>query len=288
MKKLTEKNLTESVLSQIKTNDARKEKIYKSFIKHLHDFVRDVEPTQEEWAQAISFLTATGQISDDKRQEFILLSDILGVSILVDAINHRAQEEVTESTVQGPFWRDDADVMELGANIAQGDAFDKGEPTVVRGKVLDSDGNPVVGAIVETWQSDADGFYDLQHEDVDKNLRAVFKTAADGSFWFRTIKPCAYPIPDDGPVGKFLRDMGRHPMRPAHLHFMIKAKGFRTLVTHLFLEGDEYLESDTVFAVKDSLIVPFSASNDKNEAASLGFEVPFYKANYDFVLKKEK
>lgn len=287
MRKLTETNLTDAVIAQIHTSDERKDKIYKSFIKHLHAFVRDVEPTQEEWAAAIGFLTATGQISDDKRQEFILLSDILGVSILVDAINNRSKEAVTESTVQGPFWRDDADLMEHGANIALGDSFDKGEPTVVKGRVLDAKGNPIAGAIVETWQSDADGYYDLQHEDLDKNLRAVFKSGADGSFWFKTIKPCAYPIPDDGPVGKFLRDMGRHPMRPAHLHFMVKAEGYRTLVTHVFLEGDEYLDSDTVFAVKESLIIPFLEVNNEAQAKSLSFSNPFFEASYDFVLKAE-
>jgi protocatechuate 3,4-dioxygenase beta subunit len=252
-------------------------------VRHLHAVVREVEPTPEEWMSAIRFLTETGQICDDRRQEYILLSDTLGVSMLVDAINHRSSGDTTESTVLGPFHVAGAALLKHGADICKDG---RGEPTVVRGRVLDPDGGPIAGAVLDVWQTNGDGFYEVQQpgEQPEMNLRGRFETDADGRFWFRTVKPVSYPIPTDGPVGQLLRNLGRHPYRPAHIHFIVSAPGFESVTTHLFVEGDPYLDSDAVFGVKASLIVPFTRSESAEDARRLGVSAPFYLVDYDFRL----
>jgi protocatechuate 3,4-dioxygenase beta subunit len=204
--------------------------------------------------------------------------------MLVDSINHK-DISVTESTVTGPFHAQ-AKAMALGENIATGPEWERGEPTVVSGTVSDTSGKPLENVEIDVWQSDDIGFYDIQDvNQPEMNLRGVFKTNAAGKFWFKTIKPAAYPVPTDGPVGELLRASGRHAMRPAHIHFMISVTGYERLITHLFVKGDEYLDSDAVFGVKDSLILDFILQNDLEKAKKMGFKTPFYEVSYDFILK---
>jgi hydroxyquinol 1,2-dioxygenase len=253
MRNFDENNITAAVIERLaESKSPRVRTISESLVRHLHDFVREVEPTQEEWSDAIAFLTRAGQMCTDTRQEFILLSDALGVSMLVDAINHRLPQRATETTVLGPFYVENPPEYNLGDLIDRrsGPAF------FCEGSVKDVDGNPIADAIVDTWHSDSEGFYDVQTEDGLKNLtgRARLRTDAQGRFWFRSILPKFYPIPHDGPVGKMLEAQGRHPYRPAHVHFIVSAPKCETLITHVFLDGDPYLDSDVVFGVKDSLI----------------------------------
>lgn len=249
----SEQAITESVVASFdNTPNARLKQIMQSLVRHVHGFVSDVEPTMAEWEYAIGFLTRAGHITDDKRQEFILLSDTLGISMLVDAINHRMPDGATETTVLGPFYVQNPPEFPHGADIA-GTA--QGTPMFFSGEVTAPDGKAIGGAWVDVWQSDDEGFYDVQKPGQDAELRARFHADVDGKFNFWSIVPTAYPIPADGPVGDMLSATGRHPYRPAHIHFMIGAPGYDTLVTHLFVEGDTYLESDAVFGVKDSLIV---------------------------------
>jgi len=284
MRQFNEETITQAVIEQINAEDERLQQVMERLVTHLHAFIRDVEPTEEEWFKGIQFLTAVGHITDDVRQEFILLSDTLGVSILVDAINHRVTEGSTETTVLGPFHTDHAKPMKHGSQIASEDELAKGEPTVVRGRITDASGSPIAGAKVDVWQASSEGFYDVQMDHGESDLRGIFETDEDGRFWFRSIKPVAYPIPHDGPVGKMLNATGRHPYRPAHIHYMIKAEGYETLITHVFVNGDEYLDSDAVFAVKDSLVADFTENTDADEAAKYGYEAPFYELQFDFGL----
>jgi len=279
-----ETKLTEAVIARLaEGTDPRFRQLMQSLIRHLHDFVREVELTEAEWFEAIKFLTATGQKCDDKRQEFILLSDVLGVSMLVDAVNHRASGGITETTVLGPFFVHGAKEIENGDDMAAGW---NGDPTYVSGRVLSTEGKALAGALLELWQSNSEGSYDVQLADTGgKQLRAKLRADAEGRFRFRTILPTSYPVPTDGPTGLVLARMGRHPMRPAHLHFMVSAPGCETVVTHLFVKGDPYLESDVVFGVKDSLIVEFKRHESQAEAQKLGLKAPFYAASYDFVLR---
>jgi protocatechuate 3,4-dioxygenase beta subunit len=277
---------TETVLARLDCRDERTRTILTKLTIHLHNFVRDLEPTGEEWCRAIDFLTRTGQSCTDKRQEFILLSDVLGVSMLVDSLNHNNDDGNTESTVTGPFHAR-APLMEMGSMIARGPEAERGETTFVHGKILDTSGKPVSKALIDVWQSDDIGYYDVQDSNQPAvNLRGLFQTEEDGKFWFSTIKPAAYPIPTDGPVGEVLLASGRHPMRPAHIHFMINAAGYEQLITHLFVKGDEYLSSDAVFGVKDSLVLDFKLNDSPAAAKALGFKSPFYDVAYDFILKK--
>lgn len=281
-----ERTLTEVVISRINADNPRNQEVLTKLVRHLHAFIRDVEPTEAEWFDAIDFLTRTGQKCDNKRQEFILLSDVLGVSMLVDAINHRTKNDSTETTVTGPFHAE-ANFYESGDNIARGQEAERGETTVVEGRVLDSQGQPLANATVDVWQSDDIGYYDVQDlNQPEMNLRGVFKTNASGQFWFRTIKPAAYPVPTDGPVGELLRASGRHAMRPAHIHFWIKVEGYKDLITHLFVAGDEYLDSDAVFGVKESLILPFEKNSNAADASKWKVSTPFYHIAYDFKLER--
>ncbi|TNE47571.1 MAG: 6-chlorohydroxyquinol-1,2-dioxygenase [Deltaproteobacteria bacterium] len=288
MRNVTEENLTDLVLARMNAENPRVQQIATALVKHLHAFVREVEPTEEEWMQGIQFLTRTGHTCNDVRQEFILLSDTLGVSMLVDAINNRkGDSEATESTVMGPFHTACAN-RENGDMIATGPEADEGDPLVVRGRVLSEDGTPLANAKMDVWQASHDGFYDVQPESRQPtgSLRGVFQTDENGEFWFRSIVPLYYPIPTDGPVGEMLKATGRNPMRPSHIHFWVAAEGHESLVTHLFREGDPYLDSDTVFGVKESLIVDFVRNDSPDAAVSYGFNRPFYEVERDFILKK--
>ena len=285
MANVTEENITDLVLDRTKTDDPRTKELLDKLIKHVHAFVRDFEPTEAEWFTAVDFLTRTGQKCDDRRQEYILLSDVLGVSMLVDAINHRGGEGATETTVTGPF-HTAAPVAEMGDMIATGEEAERGTHAVMRGRVTDTDGNPLSGVSMDVWQSDDIGYYDIQQPDGGLNLRGLFTTGEDGTYWFRTVQPAPYPVPVDGPVGELLTAAGRHPMRPAHIHFMISAPGYETVITHIFVKGDEYIETDAVFGVKDSLVMEFIPNNSQEEADKYDFKAPFMEVSYDFALKK--
>lgn len=243
-------------------------------VRHLHAFAKEIHLTQAEWDTGIDFLTKTGQICSAERQEFILLSDVLGFSMLVDAINNRRPAGATENTVFGPFHVENAPVRPMGDNIS---LDGKGESCLFEGKVIDLHGNPIEGACVDVWSDNADGFYDVQQPGIQPkwNNRGRFLTGEDGVYAFRGIKPTSYPIPNDGPVGQMLGHMGRHPYRPAHMHFLVTAPGFQKLVTHTFVGDDGYLESDAVFGVKQTLIAPF----ERLEGADTLWRSPF-----DFVL----
>jgi catechol 1,2-dioxygenase len=263
--------------------DPRLAEVMAVIVKHLHAAVKEIEPSHDEWLQAIRFLTATGHKSTEWRQEFILLSDTLGVSMLVDAINSRRPSGATENTVLGPFYVPNAPEYPNGANICL-DA--KGEPLVVRGRVGDRAGTPIEGASIEVWQSNQDGFYDVQQKGIqpDGNLRGVFTADSRGCYWFRSIKPRYYPIPEDGPVGTILKALGRKPFRPAHLHFIVTAPGCDPVITHIFTPDCPYLGEDAVFGVKRSLIGDFVRVEDRQAARELGVAAPFWSVTCDFTL----
>lgn len=285
MRQFNENTITEAVLERFeKTPDPRAKEVMEKLVKHLHDFVRDVRPTLPEWMAAIDFLTRTGHKSTGKRQEFILMSDTLGVSMLVDAINHGTGGASTETTVLGPFYVEDPPVLENGADVSNGL---KGQPLLIESAVKDIDGKPIAGAEVDIWHSDDDGFYDVQHEDLKGYaLRGRFKTDANGKFHFWTIMPHFYPVPTDGPVGEMLRLTGRHPFRPAHVHFMVSAPGFQKVVTHVFADEDQYLDSDTVFAVKDALIRHFDEKPAGKTPDGKTMKDPWRYLSYEFKLPK--
>ena len=283
----TEETAADAVVESFAdTQDLRLRELLASLVRHLHAFVRDTEPTVAEWERAIEFLTATGHNSDDKRQEFILLSDVLGISMLVETINNRKTAGATESTVLGPFHMVTSPRRELGDSI---DLVGTGSACVVTGRVLSVGGAPLPGAELDVWQADDHGFYDVQQPGVQPqaNGRGLFTADADGAFWFRTVLPCHYPIPTDGPVGTLLLATKRHPYRPAHIHFIATAPGHRALTTHIFVAGSPYIESDAVFAVKQSLITEFTPVDDPGQAARYGLDGPFYRANFDIVLQPE-
>lgn len=282
----TEENSAEAVTARMSgASNPRLAEIMRSVITHLHAVVKEVEPTYEEWEAAIGFLTATGQTCDDKRQEWILLSDTLGVSMLVDAINTRRPSGATENTVLGPFHVDNAPQRQMGDSISDNG---EGDPLHVTGRVLDTDGNPIAGATIDTWQASHDGFYDSQQPDIqpENNLRGIFHTGEDGTYAYCAVKPCDYGIPDDGPVGALLNGLGRDNMRPAHLHFIISAPGFDTVTTHIFVAGDPHLENDVVFGVKQSLIAEFVHHDDPERAAALNLANPFWTVEYEFILTR--
>jgi catechol 1,2-dioxygenase len=255
-------------------SDPRLREAMACLVKHLHAFATEVRLTEAEWAAGIDFLTRAGQACTDVRQEFILLSDVLGLSMLVDAINNRRPEGATENTVLGPFHVADAPIRTMGDSIV---VDGKGETCRYEGRVLDLDGRPIEGACVDVWSDNAEGFYDVQQPGIQPrwNNRGRFFTGADGAYSFIGIKPVCYPIPDDGPVGQMLGRLGRHPFRPAHMHFIITAAGFQNLVTHTFVGDDAYLASDAVFGVKRSLVAPFERVNGDGAA---------WRSAFDFVL----
>ena len=258
------------------TPDPRLRELLTGLVRHLHAFVRETGLTQAEWAAAVDFVTAVGRKCDANRQEMILLSDVLGISMLVETVNNRTGGTATESTVLGPFHQVDSPRRELGDTIA---LDGRGEPCVVTGSVAGIDGTPLPGALVDVWQANADGYYDVQQPGIqpERNLRGLFATDDAGRFRFRTVVPRYYPIPDDGPVGELLRATGRHPYRPAHIHFLVSADGYRPVTTHLFVADSPYLDSDAVFGVKDSLVRPFETVDDPAG--------PFRTARFDVVLQ---
>ena len=272
MRNLNQDNITQAVIASFaRAGTPRLQQVMTSLVQHVHSFARDVKLTEEEWLLGIDFLTRCGHITDANRQEFILLSDVLGLSMLTVAMNNEKPQGCTESTVFGPFHVKNAPRYELGDDIANGA---KGTPCLVRGTVRGITGDPVPGAVLDVWQSDDDGLYDVQHEGLDHaQSRGVLAADGEGRFHFRSILAVPYAIPHDGPVGQMLEATGRHAWRPAHLHFMVKAPGYQTLVTHVFREMSDYLDSDAVFGVRQSLICDWKEQADGS-----------YLLDYDFVL----
>jgi protocatechuate 3,4-dioxygenase beta subunit len=264
MHKTTEDDLTDEVLSRLEgTPDPRLREVMSALVRHLHAFAKEVRLTDQEWLAGIRFLTATGHITDDVRQEFILLSDTLGLSSLVDLINHSDVESLaTEPTILGPFYVPASPHREFGASMVEYE--DGGEPAVLFGTVRDENGRPIAGATIDVWQNAATGFYAVQQPDVQPptNLRGVYRTDEHGRYEIRTVRPVPYPIPADGPVGRLLADTGRHPWRAAHIHAQVSAPGSEPLTTHIFDRDSKYLDSDTVFGVKESLIRDFVPGQD--------------------------
>lgn len=274
----TEGNSQNAVNSRMGADiNPRLSTVMTSLVKHLHAFAKDVELRQNEWDYAIDFLTRTGHMCDENRQEFILLSDTLGLSMLVDAINHRRPSGATENTVLGPFHVVDAPRYPMGQNIS---LDGKGESCLFQGRVLDLEGRPIDGASLDVWSDNCDGFYDVQQPDTQPrfNNRGIFTTGADGQYSFRGVRPVSYPIPDDGPVGDMLAATGRHPNRPAHMHFIVTAPGYQKIITHTFVDGDEWLTSDAVFGVKASLIAGMEPGDEGDT---------LWKSTFDFIMTKQ-
>jgi len=279
MRNLDQNTITEAALERLaQCPEPRLKEVMTSLIRHLHEFAREVKLTPDEWMKGINFLTDVGHITDDKRQEFILLSDTLGLSALVDILaNGGKSDAATESSLLGPFFREGAPELPDGASIAHGI---KGEPLLVHGSVAATDGRAVIGAKIEVWQASASGLYDLQFDNfkgAQMNLRARFQTDGEGRFNFTSVKPSSYGVPSNGPVGMMLNAVGRHPFRPAHIHFIITAPGFRPLVTALYIEGDQYIDSDVVFGSREQLVVKYQAGSAANVDA----------IEYKFVIERE-
>ena len=282
---VTEKNLTDVVRERwTSIPDPRLRQVMAAAIKHLHAFVREVEPTEAEWFTAIDFLTRTGKMCTDKRQAFILTSDVRGVSMLVDAINHRLSSGATPTTVEGPFHIANAPELAHGANMAEGAP---GVPCFVTGTVRGLDGRPVAGAVLDLWQTDGEGFYEAQRDVTGPWMRGLYRSQGDGSYVVQTVAPIAYTIPMDGTIGELMRRTEISHMRPAHIHFCVTAPGYHRLVTHLFQKGDAYIESDVVYGVKEPLIVEFQTKPAGAKAPDGKIvDEPFYVVKYDFVLER--
>ncbi len=281
---VTEQNLTDVVLDRWRDiADPRLREVMASLIKHLHGFVREVEPTGAEWFKAIEFLTRTGPMCNAKRQEFILASDVLGVSMLVDAINHRMDTGATPSTVEGPFHVPNAPEIADGGDMAKGAP---GIPCFVTGTVRGLAGEPVAGAVLDLWQTDGEGLYEDQRDVTGPWMRGLYRTQPDGAFTVRTVAPISYTIPMDGTVGELMTRTDISHMRPAHIHFAVTAPGYHGVVTHLFRRGDEYIESDVVYGVKEPLIVDFKEMPAGAKAPTgETMDTRFYVVAYDFVLQ---
>ncbi|HZV93980.1 MAG TPA: intradiol ring-cleavage dioxygenase [Caldimonas sp.] len=285
MRNIDEHNITDAVLARFEScNDPRLKEILGSLVRHLHAFVRETKLSEAEWLRGIEFLTATGHQCDDKRQEFILLSDTLGVSMLMVAQNHRLVDGATEATVFGPFHVESAPAFDDGADLAAGAP---GEPLFVEGTIRGRDGEKVAGATIDVWQADQEGLYDVQYKDLDGHrARGILRSDTEGRFRFRSILPVAYPVPTDGPVGQMLVASGRHPWRPAHVHFRIEAPGYETLTTHVFRSGDPYLDSDVVFGVRSSLVSDFVAHARGTGPHAGDIDLPYHTLDFDFVVQR--
>ncbi len=282
---VTEDNLTDVALERWQDiRNPRLRQIMQSLIEHLHGFVREIEPTQQEWATAIDWLTRTGKMCSQRRQEFILASDVLGVSMLVDAINHRQPGAATPSTVEGPFHVPNAPAIGNGGNMAQGAP---GIACFVTGTVRGLSGEPVAGAILDLWQTDGEGLYEDQRDVQGPWMRGLYHTQPDGSFVIRTVAPIGYTIPMDGTVGELMNQTNISHMRPAHIHFAISAPGYHDLVTHLFRKGDEFIETDVVYGVKERLIVDFVTKPPGKTPTGETLSTPFFEVRYDFVLQRK-
>ncbi|NMI01192.1 intradiol ring-cleavage dioxygenase [Pseudonocardia acidicola] len=275
----------EAVASFDASASVRYREVMQSLVRHLHSFAREVRLTQAEWEQGIEFLTRTGHITTDKRQEFILLSDVLGLSMLTVGINAPASAGATESTVFGPFFVEGAPEVPLGGDIARGA---KGTPCYVAGTVRSTDGTPVPGARIEVWEADEDGFYDVQYEGDRSAGRGWLRAGDEGEYRFWSVQPSPYPVPQDGPVGELLTAAGRGAMRPAHLHFKVDAPGYRTLITHIFVAGDPYLDRDVVFGVKDSLVVDVVTEPPGTAPDGSQQDGPWARVTFDIVLATQQ
>ena len=281
---VTEQNLTDVVLDRWQQiPEERLRQIMQAAIKHLHAFVREVEPTGAEWFTAIDWLTRTGKMCTEKRQEFILASDVLGVSMLVDAINHRVPTGATPSTVEGPFHVADAPERASGENMTEGAP---GEPLYITGTVRGLEGKPLAGAVLDIWQTDGEGLYEAQREVTGPWMRGLYRTGADGKYVIRTVAPIGYTIPMDGTVGELMKRTDISHMRPAHVHFQVTAPGYAGVVTHLFRDGDPYIETDVVYGVKKELIVDFERKQPGRAPTGENVTTPFNVVRYDFVLQQ--
>ncbi|KAF5599155.1 hydroxyquinol-1 2-dioxygenase [Fusarium pseudocircinatum] len=287
LKDLTIDNITENVHAiNSQCSNLRLKYILERVVTHLHDLARETRLTTDEWMTAIQFLTQVGQICTDVRQEFILLSDVLGLSLLVDSIDHPKPKGSTEGTVLGPFHTHEAEHVKEGSLISQDT---DGEPLLVLCTLKDVNGSPISGAKIDVWETDSKGFYDVQHADrTGPDGRAVLTSDDNGDFWFKAIVPVPYPIPHDGPVGKLLKVLGRHCYRPSHMHFMFKKDGYDPLITALYLKDDPYETTDAVFGVKDSLIVNIKKVEDDEMAKKYGVKVGSALMTYDFVLVSDE
>ncbi|MEU0480546.1 dioxygenase [Streptosporangium sp. NPDC006013] len=279
--------VTEQVVGQLQGADTRLMTVMESLIRHLHGFVEDVRPTAAEWEAGLAFLARTGSFCTPTRQEFVLLSDMLGLTTLVDDVNNQGPADMTPSSVEGPF-HSVAPPRELGDLIAAGPEWGRAESAVIHGTVQDCHGNRLPGAILDVWQADDKGHYDTQDaEQPEGNLRGLFTADENGEYWFRTVKPASYPVPMDGPAGDMLRAMGRHPMRPGHLHIRVEAAGHHTLTTHVFVNDDPYLDSDAAFAVKPEIIVAFEPREDQASIERYGMDGPYLDVTFDIRLATE-
>jgi hydroxyquinol 1,2-dioxygenase len=284
MQLVTEDNITDLAVERWATaKDPRLAEILTSLVRHLHGFAREVRLTEAEWMAAIQWLNRTGQISDEKRQEFILASDVLGLSMLVVQMNHRLDPDATPNTVLGPFHIDGSPPLPFGADMSDGVA---GTPLFVHGTVRDLSGAPVGGALLDVWQADGDGMYEAQLEVDEARLRAKYSSREDGSYCVRTVAPLGYAIPLDGPVGELIGATEISHFRPAHVHFLIDVPGYEPLITHLFQEGAEYLDSDVVFGTKEELVVAFEQREAGPTPDGGAIDGPWLSAEYDFVLQR--
>jgi hydroxyquinol 1,2-dioxygenase len=284
MQLVTEDNITDLAVERWATaKDPRLAEILTSLVRHLHGFAREVRLTEDEWMAAVRWLNRTGQISDEKRQEFILASDVLGLSMLVVQMNHRLDPDATPNTVLGPFHIDGSPPLPFGADMSEGVA---GTPLFVHGTVRDVSGAPVGGALLDVWQADGDGMYESQLEVDEARLRAKYSSREDGTYCVRTVAPLGYAIPMDGPVGELVGATEISHFRPAHVHFLIDVPGYEPLITHLFQEGAEYLDSDVVFGTKEELVVAFEQREAGPTPDGGAIDGPWLSAEYDFVLQR--
>jgi hydroxyquinol 1,2-dioxygenase len=283
MQLVTEENITDLAVDRWGTaHDPRLAEIMTALVRHLHDFAREVQLTESEWMTAMLWLTKTGQISDEKRLEFILASDVLGLSMLVVQMNHRFDERATPATVLGPFHIEGSPELEFGGDMSEGV---EGRPLYVHGVVRDLDGRPLAGALLDVWQADNDGAYESQLDVDEARLRAKYTTREDGSYCVRTVAPKGYTIPMDGPVGDLISQTDISHFRPAHVHFLVTATGHEPLITHLFEKGAEYLDTDVVFGTKAELVVPLVARDPGSTPDGNTSSEAWLEARYDFVLQ---